>query len=201
MSDASSCDETNLSRPRLEEASESHERLSHPSPSRDAGRSELQPQASQTTLPASPWAFLGFAHWVFQSCGFTSVCHHFHCGGELAGGTAGHADPVPRPGDGSWPHSCLEGALPSDPWDSRVTSWPPLGLYLPAISVSLGASSFAYSLGCWQSAVLGQAHHGGTCFRRTPTQDRHQQVVCTWGAWHETAPRGSHPAPGDGGSG
>lgn len=84
------------------------------------------------------------------------------------------------------------GAFPLIPGDSRVTSWPPLGLCLPATSLSLRGGSCASSLGC-----AGQAHRGGTCFRRRAAQGRHRQVACTPGHGTKQLPGGSHPAPGD----
>jgi len=174
------------------EASESQKRLSHPSPSWERGGQSRSPEPPkrrcQPARRRSRALLTGFVG---------AVVSRRSAEGSWRGGQAGRADPVPHPGDSSWPYSCLEGALPSHPGDSRVTSWPPLGPGLPAVSVDVGASSWACSLGCWQLAALGQARRGGTCFRRRPTQGRHRQVV--W-AWHGMAPRGSHPAPGAGGS-
>lgn len=67
------------------------------------------------------------------------------------------ADPVPSPGDGSWPHSSLEGAplvlgdltggAPLVTGDSRVASWAPLEVHHPdastlAVSFTTAGSGF-----------------------------------------------------------
>lgn len=94
------------------------------------------------------WAFWCFVYWIFLSHGFMPVYLTF------ALKTAGRrdskaADPVPSPGDGSWPHSSLEGAplvlgdltggAPLVTGDSRVASWAPLEVHHPDASLNLGA--------------------------------------------------------------
>lgn len=189
MSDVSSRDETNLSRPRFGEASESHEHLSHPGPSRERGDQSCSPEPPNNTS-ASPWAFLGFAHRVFGSLVSHRPATAFIAEGSWRRGQWGTLTLSLTLGTAPGHTAAWKGPFPLILGDSRVTSWPPLGLYLPAISVNLGASSCAYSLGCWQSAVLGQAHHCGTCFRRRPTQGRHRQVACMCGHGTKQLPKG-----------
>lgn len=91
------------------------------------------------------WAFWCFVYWIFLSHGFMPVYLTFAL--KTAGWRDSRAaDPVPSPGDGSWPHSSLEGA-PLVTGDSRVASWAPLEVHHPdastlAVSFTTAGSGF-----------------------------------------------------------
>lgn len=154
--------ETNLSRPRLGEASELHQHLSHPGPGREQGGWSCSPEPPKTHFqPAWGrfWALLAGFFGAAVSCQSVTT---LTAEGSWGGGghdTAGHADPVPCPGDGSWPHSCLEWAL----LYSLGTAGSPPGHLKGFISLP--------SLSMWGRALVLTARAGGSrrCWGRLAT--------------------------------
>lgn len=121
-SDASSCDETNLSRPHLGEASESHKHLSHPSPSREWGGQSCSPKPPKQHFQPAHWHFGALFTGFFRAVVSRLSATTFTVEGSWQGGQQGMLTLSLALGTAPGHTAAWKGPFPLIPGDSRVTS-------------------------------------------------------------------------------